>query len=166
MSVVCCCASPRRAPVPVSLREDAIKALGTLHAGPPPVGDATAGYRKHIVERLQRLCSIPDEPGLAFRAKETLEHALALIATPPPTVTCWQRVIRCGAASPPAQAIQSSGGGSVSPAVNVQPDPLFYKYTFRVGPLYGNRVPSKDSCDILTAVYKEVRRRALFKFLS
>ena len=80
--------------MPVSLRERAIELLGELYKGQLPmyeVDDDSHDLRAHILRRLRRLCTLPDDARLAEVAKQALKETFAF--KPPPSE--WRQLV-CG----------------------------------------------------------------------
>ena len=64
--------------VSVNVRERAVELLGELYKGHLPlydVDDSEQRLRVHIIKRLRRLCTVPDDTRLTDVAKQTLKEA-------------------------------------------------------------------------------------------
>ena len=81
--------------------------LGELYLGRAPlyaVDDAGDQLRMHILMRLRRLCSIPDDVRLADVSKQILKDVFAFKLE----LSAWKRAACCGNASTGASI---AGGG-------------------------------------------------------
>ena len=146
------------------LRERAIELLGEVYKGETPlfpVADDRSDTRAHILKRLRRLCTIPDDTRLADVAKQTLKEAFAFKGA----VSRWHcAAVACrgGASTTPsiAEGLHSKTGvSSVVTIDSMLPQPRFYDlYDVGTGPLYGNAVPGSGTTSVIESACREVRK--------